>query len=194
MKTKHKHPRMKFSPRGSYTKEQLQEAWAIFTDMAGGADWRTVLTPESVLDAVLADESHPFRQYLEANVKKAARQYWISQIGRLMNEVRVSVTVTREPGRTIRVETRALVFTRSKTHGASRRPLTEIRKTKEERVALARIRAQYLRSWVGATEAQLAAISHPHSEENSALADLLSDVKRALIRFDASLRVTDAAE
>jgi hypothetical protein len=180
----------RITARGKYTVEEIREAWIIFTEMTGGGDWRNSLTPEFVLEQVLADKSHPLRRYLERDVEKAAHQHWISQIGHLMNEVRISVIVTQEPGKVIRVQTRSLVhMPRTATRDAGRRPLRQIRKTKEDRDALARIRAQYLRSWVGATEAQLAAID----ANQSALVALLSDVKRALRRFDDSLNI-DAAE
>ena len=186
---------VKVVPRGKYTLKQIEEAWEILTEMAGGENWHSVLTPESVLEAVLANRSHPFRQYLERDVKKAARQHWIAQIGQLMNEVRISVTITQSPGHTVNMQTRALVWMpKTTTSKSGRRPLHQIRRTQDDREAFARVRAQYLRSWVGATEAQLAVVGQ--SIGQTALASLLSDVKRALVRFDTALRdgLVDAAE
>ena len=178
---------MRALPGSRFSDGDIKEAYEIFTSMAGGPSWPAALTPKRVLDLVLADPRHPLRKHLELDQRKAAYQYWLTQVRTLMSAVRVSVRIERAPAHEAYAKV-LYTLPKTKEREGGYRPVQQIVREEEERGVLTRSRLSHLKQWATTTRNLIAALD---SRDAEILKALYANVQAAIVKAESALSLIE---
>jgi hypothetical protein len=173
-------------PTSPLSDAKARKYFRIFEKMAG-PNWTQSLTPETVLQAVLADPRHPLRAEYEWDVNKAARAHWLERTRWLMQQISIRGILHRGKERIL--YHRGALQRMPEQPGSEKgyKDIREVEKNANNDTLITKSRLKLLRQWVSTTRGVVASLEK-NKRPPPVLSAVLDAVEQALAQADAALK------